>query len=127
MPISKSELLKFKRSMTPKQLDALVPKGTKLVRALPAKTTLDKMGLPPATFKKLSPAAKKLTKGDLVALWADQTTARAGAVTLKDINIIKKGFGEQVGTGSPVAMDIYCCCCPCCCATAVVEPATPVA
>lgn len=107
----------------------LIPRGTRVVRPLPMPTPIKNMGLPRPVFNKLSPAAKRLTKGDLVALWQDTTTTRAKRITLQDLNVIRDGFSSQVGKGPPgsLAMDIYCCCCPCCCATAVVQPAAEVA
>jgi len=128
MPISAADLSKLKKDIAPTQLAALAPKGTRLIRPLPMTTTLDKMGLSNDVLAKLSPSAKKVTKGDLVALWKDKTTPAVGALSVKDINLIKGGFGSQIGKGpGDLATDIYCCCCPCCCATAVVAPAAQVA
>ena len=128
MPISAADLAKLKKEISSEQLAILIPKGVRIIRPLQMSTPLSAMGLSDAVLSKLSPEAKKLTKGDLVSLWKDKTTPTVAAVSVKDLNLIKGAFGAQIGKGpGDVAMDIYCCCCPCCCATAVVAPMMAVA
>lgn len=91
--------------------------------------SVKEMGLPQETLRKLSPAAQKLTKADLLAMY-DKVPAQAGAVTLEDVEVIRHAFVAQLQgrPGSAVDLgDINCCCCPCCCAVAVVKPLATVA
>jgi hypothetical protein len=89
--------------------------------------------LDPSRAKKLTPAAAKLTKGDLVKLGEDPDYAKELKLTQADISSIKeawkgvkppKGVPTRTGKGgSPITTDISCCCCtPCCCAAAVRQP-----
>jgi hypothetical protein len=96
--------------------------------ALPMTASLTEMGLDANTINQLSPAGRKLTKGDLVEMWKNQNAPAAATVTVQDINVIRTAFGTLSDTGAgAVAGNINCCCCPCCCATAVVAPAAKVA
>jgi hypothetical protein len=127
MAITPSELKRLKLAISPNQINVLLPKGSKVVRVLPDTTPVTQMGLSPAVINSLSADAKKLTKGDLVALWRSKVTANAAAVSVNDLNVIKDAFTGQIGKGpGNLAIDIYCCCCPCCCATAVISPTTVV-
>lgn len=127
MAVTPTELKRLKQEITPKQISVLLPRGSKVVRVLPDTTPVTQMGLSTAVINSLSADAKKLTKGDLVALWRSKVTTNAAAVSVNDLNVIKDAFTGQIGKGpGTLATDIYCCCCPCCCATAVITPTTSV-
>jgi len=100
----------------------------------------------------LTPAARRLTKGDLVKIWgggddravltryaqhgqpkptevqASMRTAGPGLqLTVEDIHSVEAVFGSPIIpqdrlSASPSLQSIYACCCPCCCASAVLEP-----
>jgi len=73
----------------------------------------------------LTPAAAKLTKGDLINLGRGQKGGRLSKLTLQDIKSIQAAFGGGV---NPAAIDVSCCCCtPCCCAAAMPTPTAKVA
>jgi hypothetical protein len=101
---------------------------------LPKNTPLSQLGFTPAAIAKLTPAAKKLTKGDLVALQKWSASGGKGPapahLTIADLQSLAKA------SGTPEAMQArakkttvkggggttYCCCCsPCCCCTAAAE------
>ncbi len=83
-----------------------------------------------ASLKKLTPAAQKLTKADLVALggWGYTRNANIQELTVRDINSIKQVFASnmvaQAGQDSSNGISCCCCCCPCCCAVTVEKPIT---
>lgn len=82
------------------------------------------MGISAKQVAALSPAAKKLTKAQLISLgnWSGKGKV-PDHLTVKDIDSIRNLFGPSLSKlkGS-AAMDINCCCCPCCCATAIMKP-----
>lgn len=106
---------------------------------LPMDTPVAKMVGPDAATT-LTPAARKLTKADILALGGflgpPKTTKDLG-LDLKDVQSLESAFhmdfhaaivagfdeemgGAEVGESLTVG-DIKCCCCPCCCCTAAVE------
>ncbi len=124
---------------------------------LPADTPItqlvDAMHLDQAAVDALSPAAKQVTKGELMALWgapdeqaALQTYQTSGGtwtpsqatdaapldLTVSDIKAVQSLFKDAgPSTTDELAKaggtTVQCCCCPCCCATTVLEPSVPVA
>jgi hypothetical protein len=83
-----------------------------------------------ASVQKLTPAAQKLTKADLVALggWGYSRNANIQELTVRDINSIKQVFANNMvasaGADSKNGISCCCCCCPCCCAVTVEKPIT---
>lgn len=89
------------------------------------------MGLAPEDLQVLTPRARKLTKEDLVKMWAGKETEETLALTTTDINSIRSAFSGQIANEIPFGLDqslqagdinCCCCCCPCCCAEAVTAP-----
>jgi hypothetical protein len=85
----------------------------------------------PSQVARLSPAVRKLTKGDLLALggWGvARKLPRDLGLTAKDIQTIRDVFTPQLTSPTPFddepdAWSISCCSCtPCCCAAAVTQP-----
>jgi hypothetical protein len=85
-------------------------------------------GMSPQTADKLTPAAAKLTKADLVALNSNpKVEAAKHHLTITDLNSIKQAFSTSrsaihanaVDDPSLAAVTVYACCCPCCCAASV--------
>jgi hypothetical protein len=79
-------------------------------------------------FQRLSDAARRLTRRDLMALagWGDvpkQTPDQLG-LDVQDIQMIREIFGVQLKSELGMAgIDISCCSCtPCCCCAAAVAP-----
>jgi hypothetical protein len=80
-------------------------------------------------FQRLSEAARRLTRRDLMALagWGDvpkQTPDQLG-LDVRDIQLIREIFGAQLQGGIAMAgFSITSCCCTpcCCCAVAVASP-----
>lgn len=109
----------------------VVKGGERKVRpALPLNTPITDM-LPPSRVEMLSPAAKKLTKADLMALagWEGRKNAKDLGLEVKDIQTIRDVFSDQLRPISPQEAGIFddwtiscCCCTPCCCASAEMEP-----
>lgn len=99
----------------------------KLTQRMPPNVNIQQMGLTPEAVAELTPAAKTLTKEDLVQLGNGKLTAATRELTVRDIGSIRKAFGTGYAPGrvSPsmaAEIDVSCCCCtPCCCAAAV-EP-----
>ena len=97
----------------------------KLTQRMPPNVNIQQMGLTPEAIAELTPAAKTLTKQDLVQLSNGTLTASTRELTVRDIGSIRKAFGTGYAPGrvSPSAaaeIDVSCCCCtPCCCAAAV--------
>jgi hypothetical protein len=103
---------------------------------LPRNTPITQMVLP-SQVARMSPAVKKLTKQDLLALggWGVPRKLPSDlGLTPKDIQTIRDiftprltqpvGFNEE----DPEAWSISCCSCtPCCCAAAVMQPVRNVA
>jgi len=108
---------------------------------LPLETPVAQMRLSERELEKLTPAAKRLTKGDLIALgvalgrWPAEgiqvqrpTIAQAQRLTVEDVRSIEAAFTPLAAAVGPAALDISCCCCtPCCCAAAVIQTAPAVA
>ena len=100
---------------------------------LPRNTGLSDLGFTPAMISKLTPAAKKLNKGDLIALqkWgAARGRGPAPAhLTVQDISSLTKAYGEPTARVTALRRRAatnggtsYCCCCsPCCTCTAAAE------
>lgn len=88
-------------------------------RRLPATTPITKM-LTPAGAEGLSPAARTLTKADLVAMQSGRVTPAAARLTVRDIQTIQGAFAKPGGLAA-ADVSLCCCCTPCCCAAAV-EP-----
>ena len=140
---------------TSKPLEPPRPPGDPALKLDPAHKVVDpriKMTLPKSKFHpsdaqtkmlnqtrfaKLTPAAAKLTKQQLLEL--DPKMPEKFGLNVRDIASIQeawkgirppKGIGPggrpgglPGGGGGPAAADISCCCCtPCCCAAAVMEP-----
>jgi len=105
----------------------------------PAPVTVDtpiRALLPESEFQRLSQAARRLTRGDLMALagWGNvpKKTPDELGLDVQDIQMIRDVFGKQLT--SEVSMmglfgDISCCSCTpcCCCAVAVTPPARALA
>jgi hypothetical protein len=97
---------------------------------LPNDTPIAAMVLP-SQVPRLSPAVKRLTKQDLLALggWGvpRKTPSQLG-LTAKDIQTIRDVFTPRIAATEPLdeepeAWSISCCSCtPCCCAAAVTKP-----
>jgi hypothetical protein len=97
---------------------------------LPLQTPITAMVLP-SQVAMLSPAIRKLTKADLLALggWGvpRKRPAQLG-LTAKDIQTIRDVFTPRIVSPAsldeePEAWSISCCSCtPCCCAAAVTRP-----
>lgn len=97
---------------------------------LPLDSSIQDM-LPKEQLDRLSPAARALTKSDLLALggWSGRRKPQELGLGAKDIQSIRDVFSAQldptrVGGGfNPAAADVSCCCCtPCCCAAAEMTP-----
>jgi len=112
-----------------------------------------KAGIADRDFQQLTPAAQRLTKGQLLALWgargtkdAIQSMSQRGAgnvpapsdmgadaplnLTLEDIKSVERVFGGtdvQAYNLEEENLSVACCCCPCCCASTVLKPARSVA
>jgi hypothetical protein len=82
----------------------------------------------------LSPAAKKLTKADLLSLQGPDAGKQLTALqlTFDDLKTVEEAFHQRFGASgleevqaaveaaAAEAIDVSCCCCtPCCCCTAV--------
>jgi|GEM_PF-4322521 len=93
---------------------------------LPNNTPIKQLGFPAAEVAQLTPAAQKLTKGDLLALqkWSESggTSPAPDHLTVADINSLQKAFSAKPQFKG-VAADVTacCCCCPCCSCTAAAE------
>jgi hypothetical protein len=101
---------------------------------LPRNTPISKLGFTPAQLSKLTPAARKLTKGDLVALQKWSSTGGKGSppdkLTIADLQSLQKASGTPSAmqararsmAGAQANGTTYCCCCsPCCTCTAAAE------
>jgi len=84
------------------------------------------MGLSAAELKTLSPAAQKLTKGDLVAAMQGKIPPAVMALTIRDLNSITNVYAARaVSTGGGGGGPGCCCCCIaccCCCCAASIAP-----
>jgi hypothetical protein len=114
---------------------------------LPMDTPVTKLGFNAKEVEVMTPAAQKLTKGDMLGIRKlhtanpNQTTAQVVAeynkeknkkITVEDIQSIEKAFQlreERQHAPGAAAADVTacCCCCPCCTCTAsvVVAPVAP--
>jgi hypothetical protein len=88
----------------------------------------------PAEVNRLSPTARNLTRGDLMALAGWGNVAKKDPseynLTVSDIQTLRDIFGGQLDSELALQdVTISCCCCSpcCCCAVAVVEPVRSVA
>ncbi|MDB5072617.1 MAG: hypothetical protein JWM87_3728 [Candidatus Eremiobacteraeota bacterium] len=110
-------------SLKPEQLREIT-----VARRLPDTTPIQKM-LTPEAAKGLTPAAMKLTKGDLNALGTGELTPTTKQLTVADITSVQTAFTRPNGPaflgggGGMLAgksrFSVSCCCCsPCCCAAA---------
>src|SRR5262249_20349296 len=102
---------------------------------LPKNTPISQLGLTRAQLSKLTPAARKLTKGDLVALqkWGESGGKGNPPDHLKiaDIQSLQKAVGtpsaavsraKNLAAAQNGGGTTYCCCCsPCCTCTAAAE------
>jgi hypothetical protein len=85
--------------------------------------------IPPGEVSRLSSAARRLTKADLMAMagWGGQPRKDPAQLGLdvEDINTIRDIFGQQLGAEvAPMGFSLSCCSCTpcCCCAVAAVPP-----
>lgn len=97
-------------------------------------TKISGLGLLTEHVALLTPAAKNLTKADLLSLAAVEAgagaaTGPAKGLTPADIKSIKSAWyafnnAPVSAAGGQMAADIEikCCCCPCCCAAATTAP-----
>jgi hypothetical protein len=93
-------------------------------KPLPARTPIAELGLTRAEAGRLTPGARKLTRGDLIAMMEGKIPAAAQALTLRDLNSISQVYtaGARAGfVGRPNPGCCCCCsgrsgCCCCCCA-----------
>lgn len=103
----------------------LEPGQTPTVGVLPQDTPIYKM-VAATQVDKLSPAAMKLTKQDLLDLggWSGgrKIPSQLG-LTVEDINTIRDVFSSQLTSSDGLSgAGLACCCCPCCSAAAVTMP-----
>jgi hypothetical protein len=97
---------------------------------MPLETKLTDMGMPAELLNPLSPAAKNLTKRDLLSLGGWGGIARKAYdqlnLTPKDVQDIRDLFASKLVPASGAtasAWSLSCCSCtPCCCAAAEMEP-----
>jgi len=98
---------------------------------LPKNTPISNLGFTPDQLQKLTPAARSLTKGDLIALQKWAISGGKGSapehLTIQDLNSLQKATGNPA-TFIAKAMKrwgndgVSCCCCtPCCSCTAAAE------
>ncbi len=94
-------------------------------KPLPMRTPLAKLGLTSAEARRLTPAARKVTKGDLVAMMGGQIPRAAQALTLRDLTSINQVLALRARAGGGTTPGCCCCCstpCCCCCSAASVDP-----
>ena len=102
--------------------------AARLMGSLPASTPITELGLPPAAAARLTPAARRLTKADLLSL--DQnggTSPVAAKLSAADVLSISAAFNEhpqlmaESKSSSSNSHPASCCCCSlacsCCAAT----------
>jgi hypothetical protein len=93
-------------------------------KPLPARTPISELGLTPAEARRLTPAARKLTRGDLIAMMEGKVPRAAQALTLRDLTSISQVYSTAVKAGFGARPTPGCCCsccagggcCCCCCA-----------
>ena len=92
-------------------------------KPLPARTPISKLGLTPAQARGLTPAAKKLTKADLLAMMEGKVPRAAQALTFRDLTSINQVYATALRARADPLPGCCCCCCAggacccCCCAT----------
>jgi len=105
------------------------PAGSAVGKPLPARTPITQLGLTAAEARRLTPAAQKLTRGDLMAMLGGKMPRAAQALTVRDLTSISQVYASAlstslVGRPHPACCSCCCgrsgCCCSCCC---VVEAA----
>ena len=81
-------------------------------------TPVPELVLNEADKEKLTPAASKITLGDLFLLSTKKENPRTLHLTMKDIHSLDAAFAgqlKQLDPGVVKAHDVNCCCCaPCC-------------
>ena len=82
---------------------------------LPAKTPITQLGLTAAQAKLLTPAARKLTRGDLLAMMQGKAPKAAKGLTVKDLSSITQVYAASLAAVRPQPGCCCCCCDPCCC------------
>ena len=91
---------------------------------LPRNTPIGELGVTKAQLAKLTPAARKLTKGDLIAL--DKWNSAGGKgpapdhLTVRDLSSLRKAFPPRKAKrgefrAQDFDIDVSCCSTPCCC------------
>lgn len=103
------------------KLDPDAIRKLKFRTRMPVATPIERMGLSKKGIELLTPAAKSLTKADLIDLEMGTVSSPAGKkLTVKDVASIQQAFGKHYSPIDNVAeIDVSCCCCtPCCCAVA---------
>ena len=97
---------------------------------LPENTPISNLGqLSPTELQLLTPAARTLSKGDLVELekWVnhDPTAHPPATLTIADMNSLADAYAARLTRlgPNPASAAVACCCCctPCCSCTAVAE------
>jgi hypothetical protein len=89
-------------------------------RALPLRTPIAEL-TETWQARRLTPTARKLTKGDLIALAEGRITKSAQSLTLRDLSSIRQVFATRASLGGVRPTPGCCCCCsnPCCCCCCV--------
>ena len=93
-------------------------------RLLPMRTPISELGLRPEDAKRLTPAARRLTKGDLIAMMEGEVPPAAQALTVRDLNSISQVYAARARAGFVGRPTPGCCCscgrsCCCCCCDSV--------
>ena len=101
---------------------------------LPKDTPIAALGFTKAQLSKMTPAARKLTKGDLIALQKWSSSGGKGSppdhLKIADIQSLQKATGSpeamvsrmrNLAAQSANGVTVCCCCCPCCTCTAAAE------
>ena len=86
------------------------------------RTPLAELGLTPAEVRRLTPAARMVAKGDLIAMMEGQVPRATHALTLRDLTSITQVFVTRARAGSMGGTNPGCCCSccrPCCCCCSV--------
>ena len=65
------------------------------VTPMPPRTPITELGLTAAAARGLTPAAKKLTRGDLVTMMSGEMPRAAQALTVKDLTSISQVFAAS--------------------------------
>ena len=98
---------------------------------LPKDTPIAALGFTKAQLSKMTPAARKLNKGDLIALqkWSSSggKGSPPGHLKVADLQSLQKATGSpeamvsRMRTQATADVTVCCCCCPCCTCTAAAE------